>query len=36
MKKWVLIISAIILLGIIGIGIKINSDLNDVAEAFKS
>ena len=36
MKKWILIISAIVLLGIIGIGIKINSDLNDVAEAFKS
>ncbi|WP_339625172.1 hypothetical protein [uncultured Winogradskyella sp.] len=36
MKKWILIIVGIILIGIIGIGIKINSDLNDVAEAFKS
>ena len=36
MKKWVLIIGGIILIGIIGIGIKINSDLNDVVEAFNS
>ena len=36
MKKWILIIVGIILIGIIGIGIKINSDLNDVTEAFKS
>jgi hypothetical protein len=36
MKKWILIIVGIILIGIIGIGIKINSDLNDVVEAFKS
>jgi hypothetical protein len=36
MKKWSLIIVGIILIGIIGIGIKINSELNDVAEAFKS
>ena len=36
MKKWILIILGIILIGIIGIGIKINSDLNDVAEAFQS
>ena len=36
MKKWILIIVGIILIGIIGIGIKINSDLNDIAEAFKS
>ncbi|WP_299258646.1 hypothetical protein [uncultured Aquimarina sp.] len=33
MKKWILIIGGIIL---IGIGIKINSDLNDVVEAFNS
>lgn len=36
MKKWILTIVGIILIGIIGIGIKINSDLNDIAEAFKS
>ncbi|WP_405223815.1 hypothetical protein [Dokdonia sp. Asnod1-B02] len=36
MKKWILIIVGIILIGIIGIGIKINSDLNDVVEAFNS
>lgn len=36
MKKWILIIVGIILFVIIGIGIKINSDLNNVAEAFKS
>uniref|UniRef100_UPI0040472AD9 hypothetical protein n=1 Tax=Flavobacteriaceae TaxID=49546 RepID=UPI0040472AD9 len=36
MKKWILIIVGIILLGIIGIGIKINSDLDDVVEAFNS
>ena len=36
MKKWILIIGGIILIGIIGIGIKINSDLNDVVEAFNS
>ena len=36
MKKWILIIVGIILIGIIGFGIKINSDLNDVTEAFKS
>ncbi len=36
MKKWSLIIIGIILITIIGIGIKINSDFNDVAEAFKS
>lgn len=36
MKKWILIIVGIILIGIIGFVIKINSDLNDVAEAFKS
>ena len=36
MKKWILIITGIILIAIIGIGIKINSDLNEVTEAFKS
>jgi hypothetical protein len=36
MKKWILIIVGVFLIGIIGIGIKINSDLNDVVEAFNS
>ncbi|WP_271855902.1 hypothetical protein [Patiriisocius marinus] len=36
MKKWILIIIGIILIGIIGIGIKINSDLNELAEVFNS
>jgi hypothetical protein len=36
MKKWILVISGIILLGIIGIGIKINSDLNEIVEVFNS
>ncbi len=36
MRKWILIIIGIILIGIIGIGIKINSGLNDVVEAFNS
>ncbi|MEZ4878216.1 MAG: hypothetical protein R2805_11780 [Flavobacterium sp.] len=36
MKKWILIIVGIILIGTIGIGIKINSDLDDVVEAFNS
>ena len=36
MKKWILIIIGTILIGIIGIGIKINSDLDDVVEAFNS
>lgn len=36
MKKWILIISGIILITIVGVGIKINSDLNDLEEAFKS
>jgi len=36
MKKWILIIISIILIGVIGIGIKINSNLNDFAESFKS
>lgn len=34
MKKWLLIIIGIVLIGIIGIGIKINSDFHKVAEAF--
>ncbi|WMI68247.1 hypothetical protein [Mangrovimonas sp. YM274] len=36
MRKWILIIVGIILIGIIGIGIKINSDFNDLEEAFNS
>ena len=36
MKKWILIIGGIILIAIVGVGIKINSDLNDLEEAFKS
>lgn len=36
MKKWILILVTIILIGIVGIGIKINSDFNEVAEAFHS
>jgi hypothetical protein len=36
MKKWILIIIGIILIGIVGIGIKINSDLNKIVEAFHS
>ncbi|WAC02905.1 hypothetical protein N7U66_04995 [Lacinutrix neustonica] len=36
MKKWILIIVGIILIGIVGIGIKINSDLDDVVEALNS
>lgn len=36
MKKWILVIISIILLGIIGIGIKINSDLNELVEVFNS
>ncbi|GER60725.1 hypothetical protein FPF71_17735 [Algibacter amylolyticus] len=36
MKKWILIIIGIILIGIIGIGIKINSDLNELVEVFNS
>ncbi|MTE26002.1 hypothetical protein [Winogradskyella ouciana] len=36
MKKWILIIVGIVLLGIIGIGIKINSDLNELVEVFNS
>ncbi|WP_299112181.1 hypothetical protein [uncultured Winogradskyella sp.] len=36
MKKWILIIVGIILIGIIGIGIKINSDLDEIVEALNS
>jgi len=36
MKKWILIIVGIVLIGIVGIGIKINSDFDKVAEAFHS
>ncbi|MEP6262491.1 MAG: hypothetical protein ABJ092_13000 [Gillisia sp.] len=36
MKKWVLIIIGIILIGIIGIGYKLNSDFDKVTEAFHS
>lgn len=36
MKKWLLIIIGIVLIGIIGIGFKINSDFDKVAEAFHS
>ena len=36
MKKWLLIIAGMILIGIVGIGIKINSDFDKVAEAFHS
>ena len=36
MKKWILIIIGIILIGIIGIGFKLKSDLDKVAEAFHS
>jgi len=36
MKKWSLIISGIIIIGIIGIAIKINSDLNELVEVFNS
>jgi len=36
MKKWVLLIVGITLIGIIGIGIKINSDFDRVNEAFQS
>ncbi|MFC4690922.1 hypothetical protein ACFO5T_10825 [Dokdonia genika] len=36
MKKWILIIAGIILIGIIGIGIKINSDLDELVEALNS
>ena len=36
MKKWILIIVGIILIGIVGIGIKINSDLDDVVETLNS
>lgn len=36
MKKWILIIVGIVLIGIVGIGIKINSDFDKVAEVFHS
>ena len=36
MKKWMLILVGIVLIGIVGIGIKINSDFDKVAEAFHS
>ncbi len=36
MRKWILIIIGIILIGIIGVGIKINSDFNDLTEAYNS
>ncbi len=36
MKKWLLIMIGIILIGIVGISIKINSDLNEVVETFNS
>tara|TARA_R100001369_G_scaffold78416_1_gene108052 strand:- start:87 stop:800 length:714 start_codon:yes stop_codon:yes gene_type:complete len=36
MKKWILIVIGIILIGIKGIGIKINSDFDQVAEVFHS
>jgi hypothetical protein len=36
MKKWILVIVGIILIGIVGIGIKINSDLNELVEVFNS
>ena len=36
MKKWILIIVGVVLLGIIGIGIKINSDLNELVQVFNS
>jgi hypothetical protein len=36
MKKWILIIGGITLIGIVGIGIKINSALNELEENFKS
>lgn len=36
MKKWILIVIGIVLIGIVGIGIKINSDFNKVVKAFHS
>ncbi len=36
MKKWIVIIIIIFLITIFGIGIKINADLNELAEAFHS
>jgi hypothetical protein len=36
MKKWILMFVGIILIGIVGIGIKINSDLDDLVETLNS
>ncbi|WP_426429371.1 hypothetical protein ACPX19_07385 [Winogradskyella sp. HB-48] len=36
MKKWILIIVGIFLIGIVGIGIKINSDFDKIEVAFHS
>ena len=36
MKKWILIISSIIFFGIVGIALKIYSDLDKITEAFNS
>jgi len=36
MKKWILIISSIILIGIVEIALKIYSDLDKITEAFNS
>ncbi len=36
MKKWILIIIAIMLIGIVGIGFKLNSDFDEVAKGFHS
>ena len=36
MKKWILIFVGIILIGIVGIGIKINLSFNDLEEALNS
>ena len=36
MKKWILIISSIILIGIVGIALKIYSDLDKITEVFNS
>ena len=36
MKRWILIIIAIILTGIVGIGFKLNSDFDEVAKGFHS
>ena len=36
MKKWILIISSIILIGIVGIALKIYSDLDKITKVFNS